>query len=258
MATSDSVDYTSIQVERAPAGWATIALHRPEKLNTLSIQLRKELDHAVRNLEEDPDIHVLILTGTGKAFTAGMDLDEWNATDEPAASAYTYDAVASLQRFSGPVIAAVNGFAVTGGLEIILACDLIIAARDARFADTHVRVGLLPGWGGSARMVQCVGLHRAKELALTGRFFSAQEALQWGVVNHVVEPDQLLPFTKSLALDMLKSKPQYLKAYKSLLDAESMLTLEDALLLERARSRALNSQASLEEIQDRLRQFRRG
>ena len=157
--------YETLLVERSDEGFATIVFNRPEKLNTLSIQLRKELTAAVDALEADPGVRVLILTGAGRAFTAGLDLDEWAVPGVIAAAAYEHDAVATLQRFSGPVIGAINGLAITGGVEVALACDLLIASSAARFADTHVLVGLLPGWGGSARMVRRIGLHRAKELA---------------------------------------------------------------------------------------------
>jgi enoyl-CoA hydratase len=244
-----------ILVERSSEGWALLRFNRPHKLNTLSIALRRQLDQAVRELEADPDIHVLILSATGSTFTAGLDLDEWTA-EQPAAGAYVFDAVASLQLFSGPVIAAINGAAVTGGVEIALACDFIVASEHARFADTHVRVGLLPGWGGSARLVQRVGLARAKELALTARFFSAQEAAQWGFVNHVVPHDQLLPFAQGLARDMLKAAPGHLRAYKALLDAESALPLDQAIALERKQSMANNLPVDAAEIQARLQALR--
>jgi len=139
--------YETLLVERHVDGYATIVFNRPDKLNTLSIALRRELLRAVQELEADPAIHVLILTGSGRAFTAGLDLDEWSVA--PAAGAWEHDAVAALAHFSGPVIGAINGLAITGGVEIALACDLLIASSDARFADTHVKVGLLPG--GAAR-----------------------------------------------------------------------------------------------------------
>jgi enoyl-CoA hydratase len=245
------IEEAPILVERSSEGWAVVLFNRPHKLNTLSIALRRQLDQVVRELEADPAIHVLILSATGTTFTAGLDLDEWTG-ELPAAGAYAFDAVASLQLFSGPVIAAINGAAVTGGVEIALACDFIVASEHAKFADTHVRVGLLPGWGGSARLVQRVGLARAKELALTARFFSAQEAAQWGFVNHVVPHDQLLPFAQSLARDMLKAEPQHLKAYKALLDAEAALPLDQAIALERGQSMANNLPVGAADIQTRL------
>ncbi|HRH85267.1 MAG TPA: enoyl-CoA hydratase [Rubrivivax sp.] len=247
--------YETLLVERSPDGFATVAFNRPEKLNTLSIALRRELVQAISELEADPAIRVLILTGTGRAFTAGLDLDEWSVA--PAAAAWELDAVAALRQFSGPVIGAINGLAITGGVEIALACDLLIASSDARFADTHAKVGLLPGWGGSVRLQQRLGPHRAKELALTGRFFSAEEALSWGFVNRVVPPERLRAEAEALAREMLANVPEGLVAYKRLLDAEAGLTLTEALQLERTTAQAANLAVTREEIDARLARLRR-
>lgn len=242
-------------IERNAGGFATVAFNRPDKLNTLSIALRRELARAVIELENDPSIHVLILTGAGRAFTAGLDLDEWSLA--PAAAAWECDAVAAIREFSGPVIGAINGLCITGGLEIALACDLLVAASDARFADTHTKVGLLPGWGGSVRLQQRVGPHRAKELALTARFLSADEALAWGLVNRVVPPERLLTEAQALARQMLANVPEGLVAYKRLLDDEAALPLAEALALERNRARAANLGVTREEIETRLARLRR-
>jgi len=244
-------------LERSDEGFATLVLNRPDKLNTLSIRMRQELATTIDALEADPAIRVLILTGAGRAFTAGLDLDEWAAPGVTAAAAYVHDAVAALQRFSGPVIGAINGLAITGGVEIALACDLLIASSEARFADTHVLVGLLPGWGGSARMVRRIGLHRAKELALTGRFLAAEEALAWGFVNRVVAPDRLRPEAEALARQMLAGVPEALIAYKQLLDAEAGTTLAESLRLERAASLANNLPVGRDEIDKRLARLRK-
>ena len=249
--------YDTLIVERAPEGFATITLNRPDKLNTLTIQLRQELAAAVAALEAGGDTAVLILTGAGRAFTAGLDLDEWAQPDGDAALAHRHDAVAALLQFSGPVIGAINGLAITGGLEIALACDLLIAASDACFADTHVLVGLLPGWGGSARLVQRIGLHRAKELALTGRFLGADEALAWGLVNRVVPAGELVAEAQTLARQMLAHPAAGLRAYKRLLDQGSAGTLAEALQIERATSTASNARVLREEIDTRLARLRR-
>lgn len=248
--------YETILVERSDAGYATLVLNRPDKLNTLSIRMRREIAAAVDALEADPAIRVLILTGAGRAFTAGLDLDEWAAPGVVAAAAYELDVVAALQRFSGPVIGAINGLTVTGGVEIALACDVLIASSEARFADSHAQVGLLPGWGGSARMVRRIGLHRAKELALTGRFLGADEALAWGFVNRVVAAERLRPEAEVLARQMLACVPEALVAYKRLLDAESGVSLGEALRLEREASMANNIPVRRADIDARLAHLR--
>lgn len=248
-------DSAPLIVERHADGYATIVFHRPEKLNTLSIALRRELAMAVAALEADPAIRVLILTGQGRAFSAGLDLDEWGQA--PAAAAWEHDAVQAILPFSGPVIGAINGLAVTGGLELALACDLLVASTEARFADTHTKVGLLPGWGGSVRLQQRIGLHRAKEMALTGRWVSADEALAWGLVNRVVSPERLRAEVESIAREMLGAVPGGLAAYKRLLDDEATLPFGEALALERNRARAANLGVTREQIDARLVRLRR-
>jgi enoyl-CoA hydratase/carnithine racemase len=247
-----AVPYKTIQVIRDEAGFATLVLNRPDKNNTLSNELRGEMVAACAELEADAGVRVLVLTGAGRAFTAGMDLDEWRTSDKLAAGAYENDPVKALLSFSGPVIGAVNGIAVTGGLEIALACDLLVASTQARFADTHAQVGLLPGWGGSVRMARLIGLNRAKELALTGRFLGAEEALAWGLVNHVVAPDQLMAKATSIARQMAAAVPETLKAYKRLLDHEWDLRFQEALALERRSSLDNNAAVRGETIDARV------
>jgi enoyl-CoA hydratase len=247
--------YDHLLVEPHADGFATVTLNRPEKLNTLSIALRRELAQAVAALQADPAVHVLVLTGAGRAFTAGLDLDEWSQA--PAAGAWEFDAVAAVRQFRGPVIGAINGLAITGGVEMALACDLLIASTAARFADTHVKVGLLPGWGGSVRLQQRVGPHRAKEMALTGRFLGADEALAWGLVNRVVPPEELLPQAQALARELLAHPSAGVAAYKRLLDDEASLPLGEALAFEREQARAANLGVTREEIDARLARLRR-
>ncbi len=256
-----------LRVERDPDGFATLTFNRPDKLNTLSLALRQALARAVAELEADPAIGALILTGSGRAFTAGLDLDEWAAAGQGDLAAGTHDgagayaeggdAVAALQQFSGPVIGAINGLCITGGLEIALACDLLLASADARFADTHVKVGLLPGWGGSVRLLQRIGAVRAKELALTGRFFSADEALAWGLLNRVLPAPELLPAAQALARQILANPRDGVARYKRLLDREAGLAGGDALQLERDASRANNLPLTRAEIEARLSLLRR-
>ncbi len=249
------MDHDHLLVERHDDGLALVTLNRPAKLNALSIALRRELAEAVAALDADPAVRVLILTGTGRAFTAGLDLDEWSQA--PAAGAWAHDAVAAIRQFCGPVIGAINGLAITGGVELALACDLLVASTEARFADTHVKVGLLPGWGGSVRLLQRVGPHRAKELALTGRFLGADEALAWGFVNRVVPPERLLPEAMALAREMLANDHEGLVAYKQLLDGEAERSFAEALDFERTQAQAANLGVTRDDIDRRLARLRR-
>ena len=247
-----TVPYRTLLIKHHDDGFATLVLNRPDKRNTLSNELRGEMVDAVAALEAEPGVRVLIVTGAGRAFTAGMDLDEWRSSDKLAAGAYENDPVAALRSFTGPVIGAINGLAVTGGLEIALACDLLVASTEARFADTHALVGLLPGWGGSVRLARLIGLSRAKEMALTGRILGAEEALAWGLVNHVVTPDALIAKAESIARQMAAAVPQTLIAYKRLLDEGSELPLAEALALEHRTSIANNAQVSGAAIDERV------
>jgi enoyl-CoA hydratase len=249
--------YQNLLVDRVPEGVATVTLNRPDRRNTLSLQLRAELHSVVAALEADPAVRVLVLTGAGDAFCAGLELAEWGAPGvAPAAAAYELDAVAALLGFTGPIIGAVNGPAVTGGLELALACDLLVASSAASFCDSHALVGLLPGWGGSVRLARRVGLARAKELALTGRFLGAAEAERWGLVNYVVPPEQLLTWAHALAGQMLAAATGSLRAYKRLLDDEDARTFGEALALERRASLAANPGVSREELETRLQSVR--
>ncbi len=243
---------SELLTEISDEGWAVLRLNRPERLNTLSVSLRKALVAEVARLEADPAVRVLILTGTGGAFSAGLEVSEWDSTGGAAAGAWLHDPVAALQAFSGPVIGAINGLCVTGGLELALACDLLVAAQGARFADTHSRVGLLPGWGGSVRLAERIGMARAMEMAVTARFLSDQEALDWGLINHLVPPEALLPTALDLARQSLAAPAGGVEAYKALLRNGAGLPVDQALALERETAIALNSQVTAVEIQARI------
>jgi enoyl-CoA hydratase len=172
-----------------PSGYALLTLNRPAALNALSKALRAQLAAAVDALEADPAVRVLILTGAGRAFCAGLDLKELGSGQGRLGvdNAVTgNDPVSALQRFSGPIIGAINGAAVTGGFELALACDVLLASPQARFADTHARIGVAPGWGLSQKLSRAIGIYRAREVSLTGNWVGAEQAAAWGFVNRVV------------------------------------------------------------------------
>ena len=234
-------------------GFAVVTLNRPDAMNALSAALRAELAQAIDALEADAAIRVLILTGAGdKAFTAGLDLKELggNANDT-ALTIATDDPVQSLSRFSGPIIGAINGVAITGGFELALACDVLIGTPNTRFADTHARVGILPGWGLSQKLTRLLGPSRAKEVSLTGNFISAEQALAWGLINHIVPPAELMAKAQALAADMLSCVPDTLTAYKKLMDDGYAGTFADGLQLENTVGRAANKQVSGNAIEQR-------
>ena len=185
-------------------GIATLTLNRPQAMNALSRQLRAAIVSAFDQLREQQDVDVVILTGAGRAFCAGLDLKELGG--ESGGGSDVGDAVSgttmvrALAQFDRPIIGAINGFAITGGFELALACDVLIASTAARFADTHARVGILPGWGLSQKLSRAIGIYRAKELSLSGNYLSAEQAAEWGLVNRVVEPAELLPACRALAV----------------------------------------------------------
>jgi len=233
--------YQTVVLERHPAGYAVLMLNRPEKLNALSMELRGELVAAIEELRRDPAVRVLILTGAGRAFCAGLDLNELSKAESNSARAFDLDAVAALLKFEGPVIGAINGVAATGGFEIAMACDILLASTEAQFVDTHAKVGLLPGWGLSVRLPRRIGLHRAKELAFTARFVSAAEAAEWGLVNRVVPPEELLSQARAMAEQMLAVVPEILVKYKKLLDSGFGKPAGEALVSERAAATETNA-----------------
>jgi enoyl-CoA hydratase len=234
-----------VLTEIDPAGYAVLTLNRATALNALSRALMVQLAEAVDALEANPAVRVLILTGAGKAFCAGLDLKELGSGQATLGSGEhgvtPRDPVAALQRFSGPVIGAINGAAVTGGFELALACDVLLASPLARFADTHARIGVAPGWGLSQKLSRAIGIYRAREVSLTGNWISAEQASAWGFVNRVVPAAELLDTARRLAGDMLSCVPEMLVRYKSIIDDGFALPFGAGMQLELARSREYNA-----------------
>ncbi len=232
-------------------GVAELTLNRPSRKNALSRDLRKALVYAFYELAGQRRPPVIILTGAGDAFTAGLDLKELSVTgisggnDEDPPE---IDVVRQMGAYPSPIIGAVGGVAVTGGFEIALACDLLIASTNARFADTHARVGILPGWGLSQRLPRLIGIGRAKELSLTGNYIDAEQAERWGLVNRVVAPEELLPACRALAQDMASCEPDVMRSYKRVIDDGYAMNFADAVAMESARSKEHARTVSPEDI----------
>ena len=243
---------------------AIVTLNRPEAMNALSRALRAELAAAMNALAADESIRAIVLTGAGeRAFTAGLDLKELGGDTSQLGAANAEGAdenpVKAIELCPQPVIGAINGVAITGGFEVAVACDILIASTNARFADTHARVGIMPGWGLSQKLSRMIGISRAKELSFTGNFLDADTAERWGLVNRVVEPDALLPAATALARDMANIDPAMLAAYKTLIDDGYAMSFGQGLALEAERSTAANGQVAPESVeQARLAVMARG
>ena len=238
-----------------PAGYAVLTLNRPQAMNALSRQLMAELADAVEALEADPAVRVLVLTGAGRAFCAGLDLKELGSgrgtLGQGESGVAAKDPVAALEHFSGPVIGAINGAAVTGGFELALACDVLLAGAGARFADTHTRIGIAPAWGLSQKLSRAIGPYRAREVSFTGRWVGAEQAAAWGFVNRVVAADALLDTARAMALEMLGALPAVLAHYKAVIRDGYALPFGEAMAMEKQRGRAFNTRLAASDIEGR-------
>ncbi|WP_128891283.1 enoyl-CoA hydratase [Erythrobacter sp. HKB08] len=237
-------------------GIATVTLNRPQAMNAISRELRRRLYEVMREVDANDAVRAVILTGAGeRAFTAGLDLKELGSEEGALGSANATDPadnpVKAIEVCRKPVIGAINGVAITGGFEVALACDVLVASSNARFADTHARVGIVPGWGLSQKLSRMIGISRAKELAFTGNFLDAQTALAWGLVNHVVASDELLPLARKLASDMASIDPAFLAKYKALIDEGYAASFGEGMAIEARVSSAANSAVAREEIEAR-------
>ncbi|HEX9505483.1 MAG TPA: enoyl-CoA hydratase [Acidimicrobiia bacterium] len=212
---------TPVILSDSADGVAIITLNRPEARNALNSALLAALPQALIAADQDERVGAIVLTGADPAFCAGLDLKELgstgaNLTADGSQTGNSDDDTWPV--LTKPVIGAINGPAVTGGLEVALHCDFLIASERARFADTHARVGVMPGSGLTALLPQAIGLRRAKEMSVTGNFVDAAEALAVGLVSHVVPHDELLPFASGLGRDIASNDPAavaaMLAAYK--------------------------------------------
>jgi enoyl-CoA hydratase len=228
-------DYQSIRVERAD-GRATVTVARPDKLNALNGQTIAELERAFQDLAADADVRGLIITGEGeKAFVAGADIAElarMGPIDGIGVSRQGQEAFRLLERMGKPVIAAVNGYALGGGMELALACHLRIASENARFGLPEVKLGIIPGYGGTVRLPRIVGRGRALELILTGDMIPAQRAYEIGLVNRVVPVGEVRAAAEQLLDGILKNGPIALRFALEAVDRSLETGIDEGLGLE--------------------------
>lgn len=224
-----------ITVERT-AATAVVTVNRPDKLNALNAGIVDELHQTFRMLAGDEDIRGVILTGAGaKAFVAGADIGElakMSPLSGIGVSRAGQDAFRFIETMAKPVVAAVNGFALGGGLELALACHIRIAGENAKLGLPEVKLGIIPGYGGTVRLPRLVGRGRALELILTGEMIDAAEALRIGLVNRVVPPAELLPTAHALVAKITANGPVAVALAIEAVDHGYNSTTEDALRLE--------------------------
>ena len=223
---------------------ATVTLNRPDARNALSSELLRTLGDLLGRADDDDDVDVVVLTGADPAFCAGLDLKELGrdggplrrpggtgaprAPDEGGGRGAGRRGRRAVLPTTKPLIGAVNGVAVTGGLELALNCDFLVASERARFADTHARVGVHPLWGLTVLLPEAIGLRRAREMSATGNFIDAATALAWGLVNHVVPHEDLLPFARRLGADIASNDRRAVRALLATYDETSLVSGAEA------------------------------
>ncbi len=228
------MQYETLIVERI-GNIGKITINRPDKLNAMNRKVREELDQAFAEFAQDSNVAVVVVTGAGeKAFVAGADINEFK--DKKASQMYEDfrpDKVFyELARFQKPVIAMINGYALGGGCELAMTCDIRIASEKAKLGQPEIKLGIIPGWGGTQRLPRLIGEGRAMWMILSGEMIDAKTALEWGLVDFVVKPEELDEFTMNLANKIAKMSPLTLKIAKEAVKAAANLSLKEGLELE--------------------------
>lgn len=225
------VEYKTIILEKKD-GIAYLTLNRPEVFNAMSEQMISEFGHAIAELHEDETVKVVIITGAGKAFQSGADIEELSRMNPIQILRWNQGVVENfdaLEKMRQPVIAAINGFALGGGLELALACTIRTASEKARMGLPEVKLGIIPGAGGTQRLPRLVGKGIAAEIILTGEIIDAQEAFRIGLVNKVVPPDELMKTSEELAKKIIANGPVAVSLAKDAIEVGKNLPLDAAI-----------------------------
>jgi enoyl-CoA hydratase len=228
------MEYQILKIEKKE-GIATVTINRPEALNALNTLFFNEMDRAVSELSNDPELRVMIITGTGKAFVAGADIAEMVDKNQEEGSAFSrtgQNTFRSLENMEIPVIAAINGFALGGGLELAMGCDFRIASSKAKFGQPEVNLGLIPGYAATQRLSRLVGLGDALYLLMTADMIGAEDALRIGLVQKVVEPEALMEETKKIAQLIASKGPLAIKKVKAVTRTGYFLDFDEGSELE--------------------------
>ncbi len=225
--------YSTILVSKQD-GYAIVQFNRPDVLNALNMKLMEELVEALEALDKDDEVRAVIVTGNEKAFAAGADIKEMS--DASAVEMLIRDQFARwdrIRKIKKPIIAAVSGFALGGGCELSMSCDMIIASETAKFGQPEINIGVMPGAGGTQRLTRAVGKAKAMEMVLTGKMISADEALRWGLVNKVVPVEYYLEEAKALAKEIASKPPVAVRLAKEAVLKSFDTTIEGGLEFER-------------------------
>ncbi|EOY06748.1 hypothetical protein QUC31_016109 [Theobroma cacao] len=225
-----------ILVNREPDGIATITINRPASLNSLTRPMITDLAQAFKALGRDDSVRVIILSGSGRAFCSGVDLTVAQEVFKGDVKDPESDPVFQMELCPKPIIGAINGFAVTAGFEISLTCDIVVAAKGAKFMDTHARFGIFPSWGLSQKLPRIIGPNKAREVSLTAMPLTAEQAEKLGFVNYVVDESELLKKARQLAGAIVKNNQDMVVRYKSVINDGFKLDLHHALALEKERA----------------------
>jgi len=220
-----------LEIEEEGIAWIT--LNRPDRRNAMNQALLGHLYDAMETVAGNEKARVAILTGNGKSFCSGLDLSIITTENLFDPRGNGTDLMDILGAFEKPLIGAINGHAITGGFELALNCDFLIASEKASFADTHAKVGIHPGWGMTQLLQQAIGQRRAKQMSFTGTFIQAEKACAWGLVNEVVPPEMLLPRAREIARQISSSEPGMLAVIKNLIQSRNAKSLTSAMALER-------------------------
>lgn len=224
-----------IKKELDTDGILTISLNRPEKLNALNSDVLDALHEQFNAAKIDEKVKGVLITGEGKAFCAGADINRLKEANAETGYQFALKGQAvfrALETLGKPSVAAVNGFAFGGGCELLMSASIRVASSVAQFGQPEVKLGVIPGYGGTQRLARLVGKGRALDLCMTGRFIKAEEALQYGLVTHVVEPDQLFDKSKEILKGITSLAPLAIRAVMETIDKGYELSLEEALHLE--------------------------
>ncbi|RAL47428.1 unnamed protein product [Cuscuta campestris] len=225
-----------IVVNRDPDGVAWVIINRPKSLNSLTKPMMADLAQSIKSLSADDSVRVIILSGSGRAFCSGVDLTAAEDVFKGDVKDVEADPVAQMEICAKPIIGAIDGFAVTAGFEIALACDILVASNDAKFMDTHARFGIFPSWGLSQKLSRAIGVNKAREVSLAATPLTADQAERLGLVNHVVERSELLKKARQIAEAIIKNNRDMVLRYKAVINDGFKLDLGRALALEKERA----------------------